>query len=86
MNDIATIARLNAEAVKRAIPDLLKAGHYVVAEYAGLHFIGTHTFRGDQDGRSAQERAEACVSELNARGDSTRAELHSPAEAEPALA
>jgi hypothetical protein len=86
MNDIATIARQNAAAVQRAIPDLVKAGHYVVAEYAGLHFIGTHSFRGEQDGRSAEDRANACLTELNGRGDSTRAELHKPAEAEPVAA
>lgn len=86
MNDLNTINRQNAEAIKRNIPQLLAAGHHVVLEYAGLHFIGTHTFKGDTPEGTALQRAQARLQELNARNDSTRAELKSPpAEATPEL-
>jgi hypothetical protein len=40
VNDLGQISRLNNEAVERDIPNQQALGHYVVAEYHGLHFVG----------------------------------------------
>lgn len=82
MNDIDTINRQNAEAIQRAIPDLRARGNHVVAEYSGLHFIGTHTFRGDTAEGAAAERAAARAAEINARNDGSSARVLAPT-AEP---
>lgn len=43
MQDLNIINKLNAEAVQRDIPTQQRNGHYVVAEYAGLNFVGYST-------------------------------------------
>lgn len=55
MNDLNVINRLNAEAVARDIPNAQRNGHYVVAEYLGLHFIG-YSLHATQ----AEANAKAC--------------------------
>ena len=74
MHDLNTINRLTAEAVERSIPQHLAAGRTVVAEYAGLHFVGFETFSGDNADTEAQARAD----EINSRGDSSHAKIVRP--------
>lgn len=52
MNDLNVIARQNAQAIERDIPTQQAAGKYVVAEYAGLHFVGYHCFDKEVDANS----------------------------------
>lgn len=79
MQDLNTISRLNQEAIQRSIPDLLLRGAIVVAEYAGINFVGVHAFRGTTPEGDAGERARACFSEIAERNDSSNAKLYTPA-------
>lgn len=74
MNDLNTITRLNNEAVQRDIPRQLEAGKTVVANYAGLHFVGYDTY----EGHDAEAQAEARVAELKARNDSSHGKIFRP--------
>lgn len=56
MQDLNVITKLNAEAVERDIPQQQANGKYVVAEYAGLHFIGYHLF--DSEAEANKQAAE----------------------------
>lgn len=71
MQDLETINRLNAEAIERDIPRQQAKGKFVVAEYAGVHFVGysTHTERSSAEHKLAQ---------LNASGTSTHGKLFEP--------
>lgn len=40
MQDLHIINKLNAEAIERDIPAQQRNGHYVVAQFSGLNFIG----------------------------------------------
>ena len=71
MNDIDVISRKNAEAAQRDIPTQVAAGKFVVAEYAGLHYISHSVF---DDASAAQSRATAVNAEIG-----QRAVVHSPA-------
>lgn len=73
MQDLNVINKLNNEAVQRDIPNQLAAGKHVVAEYAGLHFIGSSAF-------DTLAEAEARKKSLDDKGiPGNRAEILSPA-------
>lgn len=70
MNDINIISKINSQAAQRDIPDQVAAGRFVVAEYAGLHYVN-HTVFNDK------ASADLRVAEVNS--DITqRAVLHIP--------
>lgn len=71
MNDLNQINENNARAIEREIPAQLAAGKFVVAEYAGLHFIRFETF--DTEG-PARDKLET----LRGRSDSTWGKLFTP--------
>lgn len=74
MQDIQVIAKLNAEAVERSIPQQLAAGRTVVAEYSGLTFVGFETFSGE----NAERDARAKLNELNNRNDGSHGKIIRP--------
>ena len=74
MQDLEIINKLNAEAIERSIPQQLAAGRVVVAEYAGLHFIGFETFSGE----TALADAQAKLAKLNSSNDGTHGKLFTP--------
>lgn len=75
MQDLNIINQQNNEAIERDIPRQLADGKTVVAEYAGLHFVGYETFSGP----NAEADAEARVKELEARHDSSHGRIFRPA-------
>jgi predicted methyltransferase len=56
MHDLATINKLNAEAIGRNIPAWRAAGKWVVAEYAGLSFVDAKPY--DTEGQARVRQAE----------------------------
>jgi len=71
MQDINVIAKINAEAAERDIPQQLANGKHVVAEFAGLHYVAHHVF-------DTAEKAQHKAAQLNAEGGSTHARTFSP--------
>lgn len=71
MQDLNVINKLNSEAVQRDIPKQQAAGKYVVAQFAGLTFVGYSVH--DTEG----ERNQAAVDYNNA-SPTNRSELHNP--------
>lgn len=55
MHDLNVIARQNAEAHERDIPRQQALGFYVVAEYHGLHYVGSSNHATE-----AEANAKAC--------------------------
>ncbi len=74
MQDLHIINKLNAEAIERSIPQQLAAGRTVVAEYAGLHFVGYETFSGE----NAEAEAQAKADEIASRGYTYTAKILRP--------
>jgi hypothetical protein len=74
MQDLSVINRQNNEAVERDIPRQLANGNTVVAEYAGLHFVGYQAFSGP----TAEADAQAKVKELESRHDSSHGRIFRP--------
>lgn len=56
MNDLNQIAKLNAAAMERDIPNQQALGHFVVAEYHGLHFVGytNHTTHAEASAKACE--------------------------------
>ena len=74
MQDLNVINKQNNEAIDRDIPRQLAEGKTVVAEYAGLHFVGYETFSGP----NAEADAQAKVKELESRHDSSHGRIFRP--------
>lgn len=55
MNDLNVIARQNAEAHERDIPNQQAKGLFVVAEYHGLHYVNSTSHQTE-----AEANAKAC--------------------------
>lgn len=77
MHDLNTINRLNNEAIEASIPKHLAEGRTVVAEYAGLHFVGFETFSGENAEQQAQEK----LDRLTKAGGSVHGKIFRPASA-----
>lgn len=60
MNDLYVIQRQNTKAVADSIPSLRASGKWVVASYAGLHFVHAEGFanRADADQYLGKQEAE----------------------------
>lgn len=71
MQDLNVINKLNNEAIQRDIPKQQAAGKYVVAQFAGLSFIGYSVH--DTEGA----RNQAAIDHTNA-SPTNRAELFNP--------
>lgn len=71
MQDIEIIERQNNAAVQRDIPNQQAAGKHVVAQYAGLNFIGYQAFDTEKD-------ALAFSSTFINECPGNRTELHNP--------
>ncbi len=78
MNDLNQITRQNAEATQRDIPVQQAAGKFVVAEYAGLHYVGHQTFDTE---REANAHAASIATDSNPTGRSQVYRPTTPAEA-----
>lgn len=78
MHDLNTINSLNNKAVEASIPKHLAEGRIVVAEYAGLHFIGFETFSGE----GAEQEAQAKLDKLNSTGGSVHGKIFHPGKVE----
>lgn len=70
MQDLYHIKKANSEAAQRELAKAPK-GKYSVAEFSGLHFVKYH-YSDDYD------VAVAIAAAINARRDSSRAELQKP--------
>lgn len=71
MQALETIARQNAAATERDIPNQQAAGKHVVAQYAGLNFIGYQAF-------DTEKQAQAFAAEFVDECPGNRTELHRP--------
>ncbi|MBU3577542.1 hypothetical protein [Polynucleobacter sp. UK-Kesae-W10] len=74
MNDLNQINANNNKAILASIPKHLAEGKIVVAEYAGLSFVGFETFSGEHAATEAQEK----LDRLNAAGGSIHGKIFTP--------